>query len=57
MHYVDRWILSQIVATVVLFALIATVGIARHWWLDLVHMWFSIIAINNIRLTLTRSRT
>lgn len=55
-HYVDRWIFSQTLATVALLVLMLTVGISRHAWLDLLHMWFVTIAINNLRLTLTRGR-
>ena len=56
MHYVDRWIMSQVVATAALFLLVATIGIPKHLWLDMLHMWVVIMAVNNASLTLTRNR-
>ena len=56
MHYTDRWILSQTIATAALFLLMAFIGVPRHMWLDLLHMWLVIIAVNNLRLTLSRDR-
>lgn len=56
MHYTDRWILSQTIATAALFVLMAVVGVPRHMWLDLLHMWFVIMALNNLRLILSRDR-
>jgi len=56
MHYIDRWIFSQIVATTALFALFALIGIPQHIWLDMLHMWFVVMAVNNLRLTLSRNR-
>ena len=55
MNYIDRWIMSQVVATAALFLLVATIGIPKHLWLDLLHMWFVLMAVNNVRLTLTRN--
>jgi len=57
MHYIDRWIMSQVVATAALFLLMAFFGIPRHAWLDLLHMWCVLMALNNLRLTFTRGRT
>ena len=56
MHYVDRWIFSQTLATVALLGLMLIIGIPRHAWLDLLHMWFVTMALNNLRLTLSRDR-
>jgi len=56
MNYIDRWILSQTIATAALFLLMAFVGIAHHAWLDLLHMWFVLMALNSLRLTLSRDR-
>jgi len=56
MHYIDRWIMSQVLATATLFVLMAFVGIPRHMWLDLLHMWVVAMAINNLRLTFSRDR-
>jgi len=57
MHYIDRWIMSQVLATATLFVLMAVIGIPRHAWLDLLHMWCVVLAINNLRLTLSRNRS
>ena len=56
MHYIDRWILSQTIATATLFVLMGVIGIPRHMWLDLLHMWTLTMAINNLRLTFSRDR-
>ena len=56
MNYVDRWIMSQVVATATLFVLMAVIGVPRHLWLDLLHMWFVLMALNSLRLTLSRDR-
>lgn len=56
MHYIDRWVMSQILATVALLVLVLIIGIPRHLWLDLLHMWFVTMAINNLRLTLFRGK-
>ena len=56
MHYIDRWILSQTIATATLFVLMGVIGIPRHMWLDLLHMWVVAMAINNLRLTFSRDR-
>lgn len=56
MDYGDRWILSQTIATVTLFVLMGVVGIPRHMWLDLLHMWAVTMALNNLRLTFSRDR-
>lgn len=55
MHYVDRWIMSQTIATATLFVLMAVIGIPRQMWLDLLHMWCVTMAVNNVRLTLSRN--
>ena len=55
-YYVDRWIFSQTIATVTLLVLMLAVGISRHAWLDLLHMWFVTMAINSLRLTLFRGK-
>ena len=57
MLYADRWILSQTIATTALFVLMAVIGIPRHMWLDLLHMWCVLMAINNLRLTFSRDRS
>lgn len=57
MDYADRWIMSQVVATATLFVLMALIGIPRHMWLDLLHMWCVLMAFNNLRLTLSRNRS
>jgi len=56
MNYIDRWILSQTIATAALFVLMAVIGIPRHAWLDLLHMWVVAMAVNNLRLTFSRDR-
>lgn len=56
MHYTDRWIMSQTIATAALFVLMAVIGVPRHMWLDLLHMWLVLMALNNLRLTLSRDR-
>ena len=56
MNYVDRWIMSQVVATAALFVLMAVIGIPRQMWLDLLHMWCVLMALNNLRLTFSRDR-
>lgn len=56
MHYVDRWLISQAIATVVLLLLVIIVGVPHHLWLDVLHMWFVTMSINNLRLTFSRDR-
>lgn len=56
MHFIDRWILSQAIATVSLLILVLAVGVPRHLWLDMLHMWCMVLGLNQIRLTFTRDR-
>jgi hypothetical protein len=56
MHFTNRWILSQTIGTVTLLILVVIFSIPRHFWLDLLHMWFVVMGINNLRLTFSRDR-
>lgn len=55
MNYNDRWIFSMLIGTSTLFVLLVIAG-PGDVWLDLLHMWILLVAVNHLRLAFSRNR-